>query len=81
MDYQSTEKVYDYSYLSKYGQRSYGFGVKAPVFSIYKYGTQFEKNTKPIPLCSNTSMSKVDQPFYGDIPYEFNRMIKQKTII
>lgn len=81
MDYQSTEKVYDYSYLSKYGQRSYGFGVKAPVFSVYKYGTQFEKNTKPVPLCSNAAMSNIDQSFYGDIPYEFNRMIKQKTII
>lgn len=81
MDYQSTEKVYDYSYLSKYGQRSYGFGVKAPLFSVYKYGTQFDKNTKPIPLCSTTPMPTPSQSFYGDIPYEFNRMIKQKTII
>ncbi len=81
MDYQSTEKVYDYSYLSKYGQRSYGFGVKAPVFSVYPYGTQFIKNTKPVALCSPTPIEKRDQRFNGDIPYEFNRMIKQKTII
>ncbi len=83
MEYQSqSEKVYDYSYLSKYGQRSYGFGVKAPVFSVYQYGTQFNKNTKPVPLCSSTPISTtIPQTFNGDLPYEFSRMIKQKTII
>ena len=77
----TSDKVYDYAYLSKYGQRSYGFGVKAPVFSVYPYGTQFNKNAKPVPLCSSLPIPNVNQRFNGDIPYEFNRMIKQKTII
>ncbi len=83
MEYQSTQnaKVYDYSYLRNYGQRSYGFGVKAPIFTVYPYGTQFNKNTKPVPLCTHPTKTPASQSFYGDIPYEFQKMMRQKTNI
>jgi hypothetical protein len=77
-------KVCNHTNFQTYGQRSYGFGVKAPVFSVYPYGTQFNKYTKPVPLCGSSQVqpktSQTSQT-YGDIPYEFQKMMRQKTMI
>ena len=83
MEYQSNNpnRTFDYSNLQKYSSKTYGTGVKAPVFSVYPFGSQFVKYTKPIPLC-NPFPSHNPQIFYGNNPYstmsEFDKMMRQK---
>lgn len=85
MEYQSSlassNRTFDYSSLQKYSGKTYGTGVTAPVFSVYEFGTQFMKNTKPVALCQPFPIEKT-QIFYGNHPYstmsEFDKMLRQK---
>ena len=61
-----------YSSLEKYGEAKCGKGVIAPPFCAYRFGTVFNKNTKPVILFSNsvaTPAAKLS---------EFDRMLRQK---
>jgi hypothetical protein len=85
MEYQPYhDKTFDYGNLAKYGHAKCGKGVTAPVFSVYKFGTQFLKNTKPVPLCDPKFIRETNQTYYGDSPYdtsgEFNKMMRRKNI-
>jgi len=86
MEYQSSlassNRTFDYSNLQKYSGKTYGTGVTAPVFSVYAFGTQFVKNTKPVSLCQPAYPLNNPQTFYGNHPYstmsEFDKMLRQK---
>ena len=83
MEYQSNQpnRTFDYSTLQKYSGKTYGTGVKAPVFSVYPFGSQFTKYTKPVPLYYPSPPTS-PQMFYGNSPYstmaEFDKMMRQK---
>lgn len=86
MEYQSSlassNRTFDYSNLRKYSGKTVGTGVTAPVFSVYAFGTQFMKHTKPVALCQPYQSDNKPQTFYGNHPYatmsEFDKMLRQK---
>ncbi len=86
MEYKSNPdtKTFDYSSLGKYGQAKCGVGVTAPAFKVYPFGSHFEKQTRPVTLCSKpyTGPTNVSRE-YRDLPFatlsEFDKMMRTKN--